>query len=263
MQQKFIFGRVIPTNSWIHHLDPRSKMTTMFIFALNVILLHSWVDFVIVTVVSQLILYSTRIPLTAFWRTLKPLRFLMLFIFVFQLLAENSGHILMDYGPITISTGGFISSLFTVWRMFLFVSFTALLTFTTTPAKLTQGLEDMLAPLSIFRISAQRIALMLSIALRFIPTIFEETNRIVKAQASRGVDLKELPWKEKAKASISLLVPVTVCAFRRAEELVNSMEARGYQLGAPRSKYFQLTWQKSDTLFVILFSLLALVVIVF
>ncbi|WP_018759551.1 energy-coupling factor transporter transmembrane component T family protein [Paenibacillus terrigena] len=261
MQQRFILGRVIATDSWVHKLDPRAKMTCMLIFAVITVLLHSLVDFVAVTIVSQLILLSTRIKLTMFWKAVRPLRYLMLFIFLFQLFLEKGGHLLLSWGPIQFYSEGIITAVFTVWRMSLLVTFTALLTFTTTPAMLTQALEDMLKPLKIFRISPQAIALMLSIALRFIPTILEETERIVKAQASRGADLKDLPWKDKAKAMIALLVPVTVCAFRRAEELVNSMEARGYKLGEPRSKFFRLTWHRQDTYFLLIFILIGLFVI--
>lgn len=261
MQQKFIFGRVIDTGSWVHQLDPRSKMTAMALFAVIVVMLQSLADFIVVTAVSQIILYSTRIKLTTYWRAVRPLKYLMLFIFLFQIFLESGGELLVSWGPIQIYSGGIITAVFTVWRMFLFISFTALLTFTTAPAKLTQGLEDILKPLSIFGISAQKIALMLTIALRFIPTILEETQRIVKAQASRGADLKELPWKDKAKTMIALLVPVTVCAFRRAEDLVNSMESRGYQLDAPRSKYFILTWKTQDSLFLSIFVLLSVLII--
>lgn len=123
--------------------------------------------------------------------------------------------------------GGLSSGLIAASRMALLVSFTAILTFTTTPGLLNQGLAGVLAPLRIVGISAQRLTLMMSIALRFIPTILDETHKILKAQAARGADLKEMPWKEKGKMLVSLLVPVTVSAFRRAEELVLSMESRG------------------------------------
>lgn len=251
MQHKFILGRMIDTGSWIHQLDPRAKMTAMLLYAIVIILLvNSLPACLVVSGLSCLILYSTKIPLTLYWRAAKPLRWIMLFIFCFQLLLVADGTLLFSWGPIHLYSGGIEAAFFSVWRMFLFISFTALLTFTTTPTRLTQGLEDMLAPLRAVRVSPQKISLMLSIALRFIPTILDEAHKIVKAQASRGADLRELPWKEKAKAVIALLVPVTVCAFRRAEDLVNSMEARGYCLGAPRSKYTILSWRYQDTLFI-------------
>lgn len=140
--------------------------------------------------------------------------------------------------------------------MILFIAFTAILTFTTTPERLTNGLESFFAPLRYVRMSPQKITLMISIALRFIPSIFEEAEKILKAQASRGFVLKERTLKEKASVLMTLLVPVSVGAFRRAGELVDSMESRGYQLGRPRSQYQQLLWVNKDTLFVLAFALL-------
>ncbi|MNW47947.1 Energy-coupling factor transporter transmembrane protein EcfT [compost metagenome] len=147
--------------------------------------------------------------------------------------------------------------------MGLLVSFTAILTFTTTPGLLNQGLSGVLKPLRRVGISSERLTLMMSIALRFIPTILDETHKILKAQAARGADLKELPWKEKGRMLVSLLVPVTVSAFRRAEELVLSMESRGYTIGAPRSEYHLLAWKGRDTWFVASYIILAAAAVVY
>ncbi|WP_313787489.1 energy-coupling factor transporter transmembrane component T [Paenibacillus larvae] len=149
----------------------------------------------------------------------------------------------------------------TVWRMGMLVSFTAILTFTTTPNKLAQGLEDVMKPLGWVGLSPEKLTLMISLALRFIPTIFEKTEKILKAQASRGADIKELPWVEKGKMLVSLLVPVTVSSFRRAEDLIHSMESRGYVLGAPKTRYHRLNWSRNDSLFLASFLLLVFLVI--
>ena len=142
----------------------------------------------------------------------------------------------------------------------LFVSFTAILTLTTPPLRLTQGLEDIMQPLKWFRVSPRKVTLMLSISLRFIPTVFEEADKILKAQASRGMDLKDQSLGRKARLLISLLVPVTISAIRRAEELVDSMESRGYKLNKPRSRFHILRWQPKDSLLILAVILLLLIV---
>ncbi|MNN21353.1 Energy-coupling factor transporter transmembrane protein EcfT [compost metagenome] len=173
----------------------------------------------------------------------------------------DEGKALLQIGSWTLYSEGFSKGLITALRMFLLVSFTAILTFTTTPGLLNQGMSGVLKPLEKVGLSAERLTLMMSIALRFIPTILDETHKIVKAQAARGADLKELPWKEKGKLLVSLLVPVTVSAFRRAEDLVLSMESRGYLIGAPRSEYHLLVWRSRDTWFIFSYIVLVAVVI--
>lgn len=259
MQGKFILGRYISTNSWIHGLDPRSKTIAMILYIIMIITADSFMDAILITLFSVGIMISTHIPLSLYARAIRPLRFLILYIFIFNLLFTQSGTPVFSWGWINVTEIGFAKGLFAAWRMAMMISFTAILTFTTTPNKLTQGLEDVLLPLKLFRISPQRITLMLQIAIRFIPTIFEETQKIFKAQASRGADFKDLPWSAKGKMLISLLLPVTISAFRRADDLVNSMESRGYQLGAARTKYYTLVWQTLDTMLLLAFMLLIII----
>ncbi|TCZ76356.1 energy-coupling factor transporter transmembrane protein EcfT [Paenibacillus albiflavus] len=261
MNNKFIIGRYIDTNSWIHKLDPRSKTIAMMLYVITIITSDSLYDVILISFVSFAIMLSTRIPLSTYLRAVRPLRFLILYIMIFHLLFTQSGQAVFTWGWIHITSNGLWKGLFAGWRMAMMISFTAMLTFTTTPNRLTQGLESVLYPLKLFRVSPERITLMLQIALRFIPTIFSETHRIIKAQASRGADLKELPWKAKGKMIISLLLPVTVSAFRRADDLVNSMESRGYELGATRSKYHTLSWSNNDSLLLMIFILLIALII--
>lgn len=253
MQNKLLFGRSINTGSWIHLIDPRAKLTGMVLYLVAMMLVNSWIPLLLATVFSLTYMKMTLIPIKYYAKAAKPLWVLMVFIFVVQSLTAREGRLLLEVGHITLYAGGLARGVISACRMALLVSFTAMLTFTTTPGVLNQGLGGVLSPLKKIGISAERLTLMMSIALRFIPTILDETHKILKAQAARGADLKELAWKEKGKLLVSLLVPVTVSAFRRAEELVFSMEARGFIIGEPRSEYHKLVWCTRATGFVLSF----------
>ncbi|SEU29908.1 energy-coupling factor transporter transmembrane protein EcfT [Paenibacillus sp. NFR01] len=253
MNERLLLGRSIETGSWVHKLDARAKLTGMLLYVAVILLSHSWPAMALLAAFSVLVMLSTKIPLKYFWKAAKPLRYLMFFIFIVQLISVKSGSAYFTLGSFSLHAGGFRLAAFSVIRMFFLITFTAILTFTTTPGKLNQGLEGLLSPFKKLGLSPDRITLMIGIALRFIPTILEESQIILKAQASRGADLKELPLKEKAQMLISLLVPVIASAFRRAQDLIYSMESRGFLIDAPRSRYHRLRWGGADTFFVALF----------
>lgn len=262
MRDKLLIGRSIDTGSWIHALDPRFKLAAMLLYVVVIVLVSSWPDMLITALFSILMMWSTRISFRYYLKAMKPLRFLMLFIFIVQLLTVKTGEIWFSVGSFHLYTDGLEIGLLSVLRMALLVSFTAILTFTTTPGKLNLGLEGVLKPLKKIGMHPERLSLMISIALRFIPTILDETHKILKAQASRGADLKELPWKDKAKMLVSLLVPVTVSAFRRAQDLIHSMESRGFVINEPRTSLYRLTWAAKDIAFIFLFIALGAAVLV-
>lgn len=260
MNEKLLLGRSIETGSWVHKLDARAKITGMLLYVAVILLSRSWAAVGLLALFSAAVMASTRIPLKYFLKAAKPLRYLMLFIFIVQLISVKEGEVLLTAGPLTFYEGGLRLGSFSVIRMFFLITFTALLTFTTTPGKLNQGLEGLLSPFKRFGLSPDRLTLMISIALRFIPTILDESQIVMKAQASRGADLKELPLKEKGRMLVSLLVPVIAGAFRRAQDLVYSMEARGFRMDAPRSRYHRLRWGGNDTLFIIMFIVMGVLV---
>lgn len=261
MRDKLLIGRSIDTGSWIHALDPRAKLVSMLLYVVVIVLVSSWPDMLVTAFFSILIMWGTRISFRFYIKAMKPLRFLMIFIFIVQLLTVKSGDIWFRIGSLILYKEGFELGLLSVLRMALLVSFTAILTFTTTPGKLNLGLEGVLKPFKKIGMHPERLSLMISIALRFIPTILDETHKILKAQASRGADLKELPWKDKAKMLVSLLVPVTVSAFRRAQDLIHSMESRGFVINEPRTSLYKLTWALQDTCYLLLFVLLGTAVL--
>ncbi|WP_106769064.1 energy-coupling factor transporter transmembrane component T family protein [Paenibacillus faecalis] len=262
MRDKLIIGRSIDTGSWIHDLDPRAKLSAMLLYVVVIIMVSSWTGMALTALFSILVMYSTRISFRYYLKAMKPLRFLMLFIFIVQALTIKGGKALLTLGSFTLYSDGVETGMFSVARMALLVSFTAILTFTTTPGKLNLGLEGVLKPFKKVGMHPERLTLMISIALRFIPTILDETYKIMKAQSSRGADLKELPWKEKGRMLVSLLVPVTVNAFRRAQDLIHSMESRGFVINEPRTSLHSLTWARRDTGFLLLFVMLGAAVIV-
>lgn len=260
MNERLVLGRSIETGSWVHKLDARSKITGMLLYVAVILLSHSWLDMALLAIFSISIMVTTRIPFKYFIKAAKPLRYLMIFIFIVQLISVKEGESVLKLGSWSIYEGGLRLGSFSVIRMLFLITFTALLTFTTTPGKLNQGLEGILAPFKKLGMSPDRITLMISIALRFIPTILDEAQIIMKAQASRGADLKELPLKEKARMLVSLLVPVISSSFRRAQDLVYSMEARGFRMDAPRSRYHRPRWGGMDTVFVMMFVVIGIAI---
>lgn len=260
MNDKLLLGRSIETGSWVHKLDARAKITGMLLYVAVILLSRSWMAMALLALFSIAVMISTRIPLKYFLKAAKPLRYLMLFIFIVQLLSVKEGSVWLSIGSLSLYDGGLRLGSFAVIRMLFLITFTALLTFTTTPGKLNQGLEGILSPFKKLGLSPDRITLMLSIALRFIPTILDEAQIIMKAQASRGADLNELPLKEKGRMLVSLLVPIITSAFRRAQDLVYSMEARGFRMDAPRSQYHRLRWGAADTIFIMLFVVMGVAV---
>ncbi|WP_172256494.1 energy-coupling factor transporter transmembrane component T family protein [Saccharibacillus deserti] len=262
MRDKLMIGRMIPTGSRIHGLDPRAKIAAMLLFTAALILSDGWLPVVALAVLAAVVLAATRIPFKTYLRAMRPLRWLMLFVFLFQWFggtgAGNADEAAWawTFGPVALTSSGLSEALLAVSRMALLIVFTALLTFTTAPSMLSRGVEGLIKPLARRGTGAERFSLMMRLALRFVPALLEEAQTILKAQAARGADYEEMNPREKARLLLSLLVPVTVGAFRRAEELTTSLEARGYRIGAPRTAYRGLAWRGADTWFTLLFALL-------
>lgn len=255
MKHKLMLGRYIDGHSFLHQLDPRSKLTGMLCFMIAVFLINSYYTLAIGLAFTVIIMALSRIPLSVYVRAIKPLLFLIVFITLFHIFFHSEGARLFKVGLFSIYSGGLEKGLVSAGRMTLFISFAAVLSFTTQPDRIASALGSLLKPLRKIGVPIEKLSLMLSLSLRFIPTIFEEAERIWKAQVSRGFTLAHQPLKEKARRIIALLVPVTTSAFRRAENLADAMEARSYRLGFPRSQYRQMVWRASDTLFLLSFAL--------
>ena len=187
--------------------------------------------------------------------------FMVIFLLLINIFSYKEGTLLLDLGFISIYSSAIIQTLYIALRLILMIMTTTILTFTTKPLELTLGIEYLLSPLKRFNFPAHEIAMIISIALRFIPTIIEETMRIMNSQKSRGVDFEEGKLKEKISAIISLIVPLFSVSLLRADELANAMEARGYVPQAPRTRYRRLKYERRDLILVIgAFLLLALMI---
>lgn len=256
MMEKMIFGRYVPTNSIIHRLDPRAKLLIVFIYICIVFLANNVLSYVALAMFTILLIVLSKIPLLFFINGLKPILWLVIFTFILHLFFTKGGDVLFEFGIIKVYAGGLKQGIFISMRFMLLVFMASLLTLTTTPISLTDGLESLLYPLKKLKLPIHELALMMSISLRFIPTLMDETDKIMKAQKARGVDFSSGPLKERLKAIVALLIPLFISSFKRAEDLATAMEARGYRGGEGRTKYRLLQWKLVDSLGILLIFIL-------
>ena len=297
-----VIGQYIPANSWVHRLDPRTKLVGLILLIVSTFLIQE-LNTMLALLVAVLVLFaSSKIPLRRFFKGIAPLLFLLTFTVVFQLLLNRQGDVLFQTTgylgwqqglmivaiivgyqllkrvfrfrfalfvlsligifavvqidvatpwltfEIAVYQGGAMFALFLVTRIVILITLSSLLTLTTKPTDLNNGLEEVMKPLRRLNIPTNEIAMMIAIALRFIPTLLDEANKIMKAQSSRGVDFNEGSLRQKVTQIISLLIPMFIISFKRADDLANAMEARGYAPGRVRSKYVKFHMQVPDYL---------------
>ena len=239
-------GRYIPLDSPLHKLDPRAKIVAMFALLLAIFIDTGSSGYAILGVIILIGVLLAKLQFNFIWKAMKPMLFMLVFLLVINLLVIKTGYVLLTIGPLTIYSDAVFQTLYITIRLILMINITTLLTATTKPMDLTIAIEDLLSPLKVIGVPAHDIAMMISIALRFIPTLLEESQRILKAQASRGVDLEQGSLKEKVTAILSLIVPLFVSSFQKADDLADAMEARGYDPGNKRVRYRQLKMRGND-----------------
>lgn len=256
-------GRYIPGNSILHKLDPRIKLVIMISFMVCIFFPIGWIGYGILFAVFVLGFIFSKLPVKIIVRSMRPMLFMLVFLLVLNVFMLKEGVVLFDILGFPIYSKAIEQTGYIVIRLMLMIMVTTLLTATTKPLDLTLGIEDLLSPLKVIKVPAHEIALMISIALRFIPTLIEESQRIMKAQSSRGVDFDEGKIQEKIRGILSLIVPLFVSAFQRAEDLADAMEARGYVPGQKRTRYKQLalTWVDWFFLIVTLAIVISLIVV--
>ena len=242
-------GRYLPLDSWMHRIDPRFKIVGMLLMLVSIFIPSGWVGYGLLVVVVIIALAISKIPLNYIVKSFKPMLFMMTFLLVINILVIRTGRVLIDLGWFKVYSNALSQTAYIGIRLLLMIIVTTILTATTKPLDMTLGIEDLLKPLKRFGVPAHEIAMMISIALRFIPTLIDETTRIMKAQSSRGVDFQESSIKERVMGILSLIVPLFVSAFQRAEDLADAMEARGYSPGRPRTRYKQLKIMPHDYVF--------------
>ena len=247
-----ILGRYIPGNSIVHHLDPRSKLVAMILLIIIVFWANNPITNLILFAATGIFVALSEVPLSFFIKGLKSMFFLITFTTLFQLFFISGGQVLFEIGFIKITTQGIEQAGIIFCRFVLIIFFSTLLTLTTMPLSLATAVESLLGPLKRFKVPVHEIGLMLSMSLRFVPTLMDDTIRIMDAQKARGVDFGEGNIIQKVKAMIPILIPLFATSLKRADSLATAMEARGYQGGHGRSQYRQLNWMHKDSVALLL-----------
>ncbi|UED78338.1 energy-coupling factor transporter transmembrane protein EcfT [Lysinibacillus sp. CD3-6] len=245
MRSSIIIGQYVDKHSIFHQLDPRIKIISIFMLMLSFLLLDTATSYVITTFFVFTLIIVSKVPFVVILKGLKPLLFILSFTLIYHLLFTQ-GQVIWSIGFITISLEGMVAGIRFVWRILLLVLLASLLTLTTKPLILAKGLEKLLKPLSKLRVPIEQFSLMIVIAIRFIPTVLEELNRIVLAQKSRGFDIKSLPFMQRIFAYVPIVIPLLFTTVQRADQLSDAIDARGYGDGKNRTSYIELHFEKKD-----------------
>lgn len=240
-------GQFFPGDSVIHKLDPRTKIVLTLVLISSVFLAENYVAYAIIAFFAITVVFVSHIPLRMIILSLKPLWLIVIFTLLVHLFTVE-GSVLFSFGPLAATHEGLRQGLLMSARLVFLIIVSSLLTFTTSPIALTDGIEMLLSPFKKMGLPAHELAMMMTIALRFIPTLLEETDRIIKAQTARGADFHTGGIFKRAKSMIPILVPLFVGAFRRADELATAMEARCYRGGENRTRMKKLEIGRLDWL---------------
>ena len=246
MLKNITLGQYFPGNTFIHRLDPRTKLIMTIVYIVALFLANNISAYAIVAVFLCVCVFVSKIRPKALLSGMKPL-FIVILITAILNLFYTSGEVLVSFWIFKITREGIRSAIFMMLRIVMLVTGTFMLTYTTAPMQLTDAIESLLAPLKKLRVPVHELAMMMSIALRFIPTLIEETDKIMSAQKARGADFETGGLIKKAKALLPLLIPLFISAFRRADELATAMESRCYNGGAGRTRMKQLKYGAIDT----------------
>ena len=247
MLKDITLGQYFPVNSPLHRLDPRTKLLLVRVYIVALFLCKWFVSYALALAFLVTAIALSKIRLKALFKGLKPLLIIIIFTAIINLF-YSEGEVLVQFWIFKITREGILNAFFLVLRIMLLVMGTFLLTYTTSPIALTDGIESLLSPLKKLRFPVHELAMMMSIALRFIPTLIEETDKIISAQKARGADFETGNLFRRAKALIPILVPLFISAFRRADELATAMECRCYHGGEGRTKMKQLHFRFRDVL---------------
>jgi energy-coupling factor transport system permease protein len=262
MIRDITIGQFYPADSCIHKMDPRVKLFATMIYIIALFAFKGFLGLGIITVFLVAVIKISKVPFKFMTKGLKAIVILLLITSVFNLLATPGDVVFWQWGSLQITDKGIINSVVMTIRLVYLILGTSLMTLTTTPNQLTDGLETALKPLNKINVPVHSIAMMMSIALRFIPILIEETDKIMKAQMARGADFEKGNLLQKAKNMVPLLVPLFVSAFRRAEDLAMAMEARCYNGGDGRTKMKPLHYESRDRIaYAVVLGFLALVIV--
>ena len=246
MLKDITLGQFFPGKSVIHCLDPRTKLILLVMYIVALFSATSWISYGVAFLFLATVIALSTIPVKSIVRGMKPLVLILVFTGILNLFFTEGETVLVSFWVVEITLEGLVRAFFMMIRILMLISATFLLTYTTSPISLTDGLESLLGPLKKLRVPVHELSMMMCIALRFIPTLIEETDKIMAAQKARGADFESGKLMERVRALVPILVPLFISAFRRADELATAMECRCYQGGEGRTKMKLLRFQRWD-----------------
>ena len=246
MIRDITIGQYYPAKSAVHRLDPRVKLICTLLYLISLFLFSSIPGYLVATVFLVCVIHISKVPFSYIVKGLKPVIMLLMITVLFNLFLTRQGDVLFHAWIFTITEGGLRTAVYMAIRLVYLIIGSSLMTFTTTPNELTDGIEAVLHPLNKIHVPVHEIAMMMSIELRFIPILLEETDKIMKAQLARGADFESGNILQRAKSMVPILVPLFVSAFRRANDLAMAMEARCYRGGDGRTKMKPLRYKSRD-----------------
>ena len=246
MLKDITLGQYFPGNSFIHRLDPRTKLIMLIVYIVALFVAVSWVSYAVMLAFLIGCIAISQIPPKSIVRGMKPMVMILAFTAILNLFMTQGETVLVHFWIITITLEGVVRAIQMMVRILMLITGTFLLTYTTSPIALTDGLESLLSPLKKIHLPVHELAMMMCIALRFIPTLIEETDKIMSAQKARGADFESGSLMERVKALVPILIPLFISAFRRADELATAMECRCYHGGEGRTKMKLLRYSRLD-----------------
>lgn len=246
MIKDITIGQYFPADSFLHRLDPRTKLVMTFVFIVTVFLAKNFFNLGLVCLVVIVAVAVSKVPAKIIFKSLKAITLLVLFTSAINIFFVETGDTLIKYSFIHITTGGVFTAIFVAIRIICLIISSSLLTYTTTPTMLTDAIEWSMKPLKLLKINSHYIAMIMTIALRFIPTLIDEIDRIMSAQKARGADMETGNFVQRIKAMIPIFVPLLVSSFRRAYELAFAMECRCYSGGNGRTRMKQMKFKGRD-----------------
>ena len=246
MMKDITLGQYFPGNSPIHRLDPRTKILFLILYIVALFTAGNWISYGLVFIFLIFVIAVSTIPVKSILKGMKPLIMILVFTGILNIFFTTGEQKLVEFWGIRIYWEGIIRAVFMMMRILMLITGTFLLTYTTSPISLTDGLEALMNPLKKIRMPVHELSMMMCIALRFIPTLIEETDKIMSAQKARGADFESGNLIHRVKALVPILVPLFISAFRRADELATAMECRCYQGGDGRTKMKLLRYSRLD-----------------
>lgn len=260
MLKDITLGQYFPGDTVVHRLDPRTKLLVTLLYIMALFMVKNIVGYLPVIFFTLAVIFTAKISLKMVLKGIKPIIFIIVFTAVLNVF-YTQGSVLWEFWVFKITYEGLIMATFMALRLVFLVVGTSLLTYTTSPIMLTDAIENLLNPLKKYKVPVHEMSMMMTIALRFIPTLIEETDKIISAQKARGADFETGSMIQRAKALIPILVPLFISAFRRADELAIAMECRCYQGGEGRTRLKQLKYQQIDAMaFLFVFCAIALMI---